>query len=173
MSLNPQQARFVAAYLGEADGNASEAARIAGYKKPGQTGHRLLKHAKISPIIERNRSVVLSSAILSRTEVLEVLSGIVAGEIGETQVPTGLDGMPLINKETKEPVVIQIPPKPSDRTRAAAQMAKMQGWDRKAPIDGAEALRGKHPLEVVALLRAKANEMEAQTLRQMGSGEDE
>ena len=46
--LTFKQEKFVAAYLGEAAGNATEAARIAGYKSPGQEGHRLLKNAEIT-----------------------------------------------------------------------------------------------------------------------------
>ena len=46
--LTTRQELFVAAYLGEAKGNATEAARIAGYKKPGQYGHDLLKNPEIA-----------------------------------------------------------------------------------------------------------------------------
>jgi phage terminase small subunit len=46
--LNPKQEHFVSAYLGDAKGNASEAARIAGYKHEGVAGHRLLKNVKVA-----------------------------------------------------------------------------------------------------------------------------
>lgn len=46
--LTLKQEAFIAAYLGAAQGNATEAARMAGYAKPGQEGHRLLKNAEIS-----------------------------------------------------------------------------------------------------------------------------
>jgi phage terminase small subunit len=53
--LPEKRRRFVEAYLGEACGNATEAARIAGYQKPGQEGHRLLKTADVSAAIGNMR----------------------------------------------------------------------------------------------------------------------
>lgn len=41
----------MAAYLGEANRNATEAARMAGYKHPGQQGHALLKKLEIQAAI--------------------------------------------------------------------------------------------------------------------------
>ena len=46
--LTHKQELFVAAYLGEAKGNASEAARIAGYKQPQVQGPRLLHNVAIA-----------------------------------------------------------------------------------------------------------------------------
>lgn len=46
--LTTRQELFIAAYLGEAKGNATEAARIAGYKHPRQQGSRLLANADIA-----------------------------------------------------------------------------------------------------------------------------
>ena len=47
MVLTYKQRAFVEHYLGEARWNASEAARRAGYKHPGQQGHRLLKNVEV------------------------------------------------------------------------------------------------------------------------------
>jgi phage terminase small subunit len=46
--LSTKREAFIAAYLGEAHGNATEAARMAGYKKPHPEGHRLLQNAEIA-----------------------------------------------------------------------------------------------------------------------------
>jgi phage terminase small subunit len=46
--LSTKQELFVAAYLGEAHGNATEAARMAGYKHPNVQGSRLLDNANIA-----------------------------------------------------------------------------------------------------------------------------
>lgn len=46
--LTLKQEKFVTAYLGEAKGNATEAARIAGYRKPHPEGSRLLRNATIA-----------------------------------------------------------------------------------------------------------------------------
>lgn len=43
---------FVEAYAGEAKGNATEAARIAGYKQPQAQGSRLLKNVEVSRALE-------------------------------------------------------------------------------------------------------------------------
>ena len=51
--LTYKQERFVSAYLGEAHGNATEAARIAGYSKPRQEGSRLLSNAVISARVKQ------------------------------------------------------------------------------------------------------------------------
>jgi phage terminase small subunit len=45
--LTPKQQAFVQAYLGQALGNAAEAARLAGYKQPHPEGPRLLQLPKI------------------------------------------------------------------------------------------------------------------------------
>ena len=46
--LTLKQQKFIAAYLGEANGNATEAARMAGYKSPHPEGCRLLHNATIA-----------------------------------------------------------------------------------------------------------------------------
>ena len=63
--LTSKQHAFVAAYIGVARGNASEAARIAEYAKPGQEGHRLLKIAEIDAAIQQWRNEVKTRGIAS------------------------------------------------------------------------------------------------------------
>lgn len=60
--LSARQELFIAAYIGEAKGNASEAARIAGYKNPGQYGHYLLKNHQISARVKEHVSKYVASA---------------------------------------------------------------------------------------------------------------
>jgi phage terminase small subunit len=47
-TLTTKQQEFIAAYLGEAHGNATEAARMAGYTHPKQQGSRLLSNVDIA-----------------------------------------------------------------------------------------------------------------------------
>ena len=68
--LSLKREKFIAAYLGEANGNASEAARIAGYKQPHSQGPRLLENAEIS---SRVRAVV-EEAAMSAEQVLRELA---------------------------------------------------------------------------------------------------
>ena len=51
--LPEKRRRFVEAYMGEAGGNATEAARLAGYLAPGTEGHRLLQYAEIQQAIDQ------------------------------------------------------------------------------------------------------------------------
>ena len=63
--LTPKQQLFVAAYRG----NASEAARIAGYSCPMQQGQRLLmRNVEIARAIQARQSVELQSLVMSRHE---------------------------------------------------------------------------------------------------------
>jgi phage terminase small subunit len=50
--LTEKRRRFVEAYMGQAKGNATEAARIAGYAKPTEEGYRLLRNAQVRAAID-------------------------------------------------------------------------------------------------------------------------
>ena len=71
-TLTTKQQRFVDAYLGEARGNQTEAARIAGYKDPENEGWRLRKNAEVSARIEER----LMAESLSSGEVLAELTAV-------------------------------------------------------------------------------------------------
>ena len=77
--LTMRQQLFVDSYLGAAGGNASEAARMAGYASPGQEGYRLLKNAEIRAII----GDTVAASAMGRDEVLERLSVIARGVISD------------------------------------------------------------------------------------------
>lgn len=68
--LTYKQRLFVEAYLGPSNGNASDAARRAGYKNPALLGHRLVKKSAISAAI----SARLDSAALTTNQILAILS---------------------------------------------------------------------------------------------------
>lgn len=67
--LTRKQEAFVLAYIGEARWNATEAARIAGYKKPNPEGSRLLAKASIAARV----SEALEERKLSADQVLILL----------------------------------------------------------------------------------------------------
>ena len=81
--LNYRQRLFVEAYIGEANGNATEAARIAGYSGNdnalGVVGHGLLRNSKIQSLITRRVSCVA----MSSSEVLARMAEIATSDIGE------------------------------------------------------------------------------------------
>jgi len=68
--LTSKQEQFIAAYLGNAHGNAAGAARSAGYKQPHVQGSRLLANVSIRAQIDAE----LKARALSEYEVLAELS---------------------------------------------------------------------------------------------------
>lgn len=59
-TLTPKQRKFLEAYMGPAKGNATEAARLAGYKGDGNTlgaiGHRNLRHTQVATTLANVRA---------------------------------------------------------------------------------------------------------------------
>ena len=68
--LNDRQLRFVQCY----SGNASEAARMAGYKQPGMVGNRLMKKDKIRAAIGKRELSRTKADIKTREERQEFWS---------------------------------------------------------------------------------------------------
>mgnify|MGYP001359783736 CR=1 FL=1 len=68
--MTVKQRIFAEAYIGEARCNASEAARIAGYKCPGQLGHVLLKNVEIRQYIDERIDQIAATG----EEVLRTLA---------------------------------------------------------------------------------------------------
>lgn len=60
--LSTKQELFVAAYLGDAHGNATEAARMAGYKSPNVQGPRLLGNVGIAARISEHVAAKVATA---------------------------------------------------------------------------------------------------------------
>lgn len=71
-TLTTKQELFVAAYLGAAHGNATEAARMAGYKTPRQEGARLLTNAVISARVSQH----IAALNISADAVLQELASV-------------------------------------------------------------------------------------------------
>jgi phage terminase small subunit len=68
--LTFKQRLFVEAYLGESRGNATDAARVAGYRNPNQVGPRLSVKVGIQAAIDAR----LDSAALTTSRLLAILS---------------------------------------------------------------------------------------------------
>lgn len=64
-ALTLKQQAFVSAIIGPAKGNATEAARFAGYQKPNVQGPRLLVNVGIQELIEAYRNKVEKKGIAS------------------------------------------------------------------------------------------------------------
>lgn len=72
--LTEKQRRFVEAYAGPAMGNATEAARLAGYKVPDPEGSRLLGNARVAEAVRNLTEKTRSAAILTVEQCKELLS---------------------------------------------------------------------------------------------------
>jgi phage terminase small subunit len=77
--LTGRQQLFIAAYLGPANFNASEAARLAGYKEAALAGHRLLRNDKISALV---REAIREKA-MPPEEIIARLSDIGRGSLDD------------------------------------------------------------------------------------------
>ena len=62
--LTERRKRFVLAYVGEAAGNAMEAARLAGYAKPHPEGARLLRVATVARAVDALRAPIERKALM-------------------------------------------------------------------------------------------------------------
>lgn len=108
MALNHRQRAFVAVYAG----NATEAARQAGYRGSARvlevTGSRLLSHVEVKAALEARQASELRPAVADRQEAEETLTKHVRNE--------------------KDPDL---------QLRALAQLAKMRGWNtQKVELTG-------------------------------------
>lgn len=78
-ALTYKQRLFVHAYLGVANGNATEAARIAGYASPNVEGTRTLAKASIRAAVDAR----LAEAAMSADEVLARLAEFASADPGD------------------------------------------------------------------------------------------
>jgi phage terminase small subunit len=113
--LSAKQRAFVDAYTGPAEGNASEAARIAGYRHPERQGWRLLKNvAAVQQAIDEATAEAKRAAVIDRQKRQELLSEIALGNVTDYHV-------------SKDGVVVETPTLVRDRSRAIELLGKMQG----------------------------------------------
>lgn len=77
--LSYKHRMFVEAYLGPSAGNATDAARRAGYRTPHPTGLRLLQKATIRAAIDAK----LDSTALTTSEILARLSAIASANLDD------------------------------------------------------------------------------------------
>src|SRR5689334_5345750 len=114
-ALTAKRRAFVLAYIGEAQGNATGAARIAGYSKASEEGHRLLKNAQVVTALEALRAPVEHRKILGIEELRAFWTRIATGEVPDVAV----------SRETGE--VREVPAALSVRLRASELLGKSQG----------------------------------------------
>lgn len=114
--LTPKRQAFVEAYTGPAQGNATEAARLAGYAKPKQEGHRLLTNADVQRAIEAATAEVRKAAVMDRQRRQELLTQIAEADASIREYHV-----------TKDGAVVETAPLVKERERAIELLGKMQG----------------------------------------------
>lgn len=117
--LTHRQRAFVDAYTGAAIGNATEAARMAGYKGNDRTlavtGAKNLTKPAVREAIRAAEMETRSRAIADREEIQELLTSIARGEGTEPHV-------------LQSGVVVLAGPTFAVRAAAAMSLAKMRGY---------------------------------------------
>lgn len=128
-TLTEKQRRFVEAYMGAARGNATEAARLAGYKGNDVTlaavGSENLRKPQIAQAIEERRQA--DPLVLTREQAMARLSALGSGA---RVVPYVIDGVIPVDPDNPERELC-LPAKPSDQIRALELLAKIAGWTRE------------------------------------------
>ena len=125
-NLNERQLKFIDYYL--QTGNASEAARRAGYSKKfaGQNADRLLKNKEIAAMIKHRAREASSKRVAGMREILEYLSNVLRGN--STEKITVID-------ETSKCVVKTIKKNPNSRDRLKAAEMLMNHIENKGNDD--------------------------------------
>lgn len=95
--LTYKQRLFVEAYLGEANGNGVEAARMAGYSWPDKVAAQLLGKTRILAQIDAR----LDEAALSTNQILARLSDIATADLGDFIDITDAGGWKLALNKAK------------------------------------------------------------------------
>ena len=150
MKLTPKQEAFVDAYI--ETGNASEAARRAGYssRTAFRSGQENLQKPAIQQAIHARQDEIRSKRTATVTEVMEFLTSVMRGEITEKVVVT--EGKGLGESEAK---LMEKPPSISDRTKAADSILKRYGRPPRQEAEEQKLRIEKLKVEAEALKTVK------------------
>ena len=131
--MTERQKRFVDAYI--KTGNASEAARLAGYAKKNSDvdGAKLLVNPSISREIEKRLKEMESERTADLQETLEYMTAVMRGEKEDVVVVTVGTGKGYSKSE-----IVKVPISTRDRLKAAEYLAKIHGaFKNEVQITGA------------------------------------
>lgn len=131
--LTERQKRFIDFYV--KTGNASEAARLAGYAKKNSDvdGAKLLVNPSISREIEKRLKELESERTADLQETLEYMTAVMRGEKEDVVVVTVGTGKGYSKSE-----IVKVPISTRDRLKAAEYLAKIHGaFKNEVQITGA------------------------------------
>lgn len=118
--LTEKQKRFIDFYI--ETGNATEAARRAGYKKPHVQGAQNLEKLRVKKLITEKLSALESKRVASATEVLQYLTAVMRGEVEEEVLVTEGCGVGFTETRAVKKKISQ-----KDRLKAAELLMKRLG----------------------------------------------
>ena len=97
MKLTPKQQKFADEYI--KSGNATESARLSGYKQPHVQGSQNLEKLSVKTYIDERMAEIKSNRVMGYTEAVEILTSIARGELKETVVVGTPIGVEEVKKE--------------------------------------------------------------------------
>ena len=116
--LTEKQKRFADEYIRL--GNATEAARLAGYKKPNPQGAENLAKPSVKAYIDGVLTEMASKRVMDATEAMELLTSIARGEMEEVVYIGSGDGVVRVEK----------PPDINQKTNALKEILKRYPIDK-------------------------------------------
>lgn len=81
--MNQKRQRFVEAYVGEAAGNATKAAEIAGYspKSAYQLGHMLLKDVEVRAAVDTRQQALTATSTFTAERIIQELETVAQAKV--------------------------------------------------------------------------------------------
>ncbi|MCT3528215.1 terminase small subunit [Latilactobacillus curvatus] len=144
MKLSEKQKRFADEYI--KTGNATQSAKVAGYKQPHVQGSQNLEKLSVKTYIDEKLEQLASERIMSAQQALELLTKIAKGEEKETVIVGTPDGVYESKKEadlkTRIAAVKEILKRyPTENPLTQAQIRKIEA---EADIREAQAAEAKN-----------------------------
>ena len=144
MKLSEKQKRFADEYI--KTGNATQSAKVAGYKQPHVQGSQNLEKLSVKTYIDEKLEQLASERIMSAQQALELLTKIAKGEEKETVIVGTPDGVYESEKEadlkTRIAAVKEILKRyPTENPLTQAQIRKLEA---EADIREAQAAEAKN-----------------------------
>lgn len=144
MKLSEKQKRFADEYI--KTGNATQSAKVAGYKQPHVQGSQNLEKLSVKKYIDEKLEQLASERIMSAQQALELLTKIAKGEEKETVIVGTPDGVYESKKEanlkTRIAAVKEILKRyPAENPLTQAQIRKLEA---EADIREAQAAEAKN-----------------------------
>ena len=143
--MTPKQQKFIDYYI--QTGNATEAAKLAGYSKRTaySIGNENLNKPEIKQAIDERLKQLESERIAESTEIMESLTAVIRGQAVEEVILQVKGKVQRLTRQTST----------RDKLRAIELLAKMKGWF----IDKKELkFKGKPPVVIIDDIRPDNDE---------------